>query len=215
MSKKILIFGIGPLAITVFELIQEINDIEVIGFIVDDEYHNNNNFLNLPLFKLSLADNNFEIITCIGYKSIRTRHSKFLELVDKGFRFTNIIHPTAVLCKGIKMGMNNIIFPQVCVEPNVEIGDNHIIWSQSLIGHDATIYSHNYISAKVLVGGNCTIRNRCFLGNATNMINDLELEDETYLVAGSFLFTDTQESAKYFGNPARKVSTHKEEGIKI
>lgn len=215
MSKKILIFGIGPLAVTVFKLIQEIQEIEVVGFIVDDEYYDKETFLELPLFKLSLVSKEYEIITCIGYKSIRKRKSKFVELVEKGFKFTNIIHPTAVVCESVTIGINNIIFPQVCLEPNVEIGDNNIIWSQSLVGHDAKIHSHNYISAKVLVGGNSTIKNGCFLGNATNMINDLQLEAETYLVAGSFLFTDTQESTKYFGNPARKVSSHKEEGIKI
>ena len=39
MNKKILIFGIGPLATTVYHLIQEIKEIDVVGFIVDDDYH--------------------------------------------------------------------------------------------------------------------------------------------------------------------------------
>ena len=47
------------------------------------------------------------------------------------------------------------------------------------------------------------------------MINDLEIEDETYLVAGSFLFNNTNEHTKYFGNPARKIAEHKENGIEI
>jgi UDP-N-acetylbacillosamine N-acetyltransferase len=215
MNKKILIFGIGPLARTVYHLIQEINDIDVVGFIVDDEYHKEDYFLNLPLYKLSLVSKETEIIICIGYKSIRRRKNKFEELKVKGFNFVNIIHPSATISQSATIGENNIIFPQVCIEPNVKIENNNIIWSQSLVGHDAKIGSHNYISAKVLVGGNSSLKNACFLGNSTSMINDLEIEDETYLVAGSFLFNNTKEHTKYFGNPARKIAEHKEEGIEI
>ena len=93
--------------------------------------------------------------------------------------------------------------------------NNNVIWSQTLVGHDAVIRNHNYISAKVLVGGNCEVKDLSFLGNATAMINDLVLETETYLIAGSFLFNNTLKSCKYIGNPARKVGEHLEEGIKI
>lgn len=215
MNKEILIFGIGPLSKTVYKLVQDIINIEVVGFVVDDEYHNEDTFLDLPLFKLSSASTEYEMVSCIGYKNIRNRKKKFIELQEKGFRFTNIIHPSVILCDGSEIGVNNIIFPSVCLEPNVKINDNNIIWSQSLVGHDAEIGSHNYISAKVLIGGNSKMGNSCFLGNATSMINDLEIEDETYLVAGSFLFNSTKQYTKYFGNPARRISEHKEEGIKI
>ena len=77
MNKKILIFGIGPLATTVYHLIQEIKEIDVVGFIVDDDYHKEDFFLNLPLYKLSLVSTENEIITCIGYKCIRNRKNKF------------------------------------------------------------------------------------------------------------------------------------------
>ena len=49
MNKKILIFGIGPLATTVYHLIQEIKEIDVVGFIVDDDYHKEDFFLNFLL----------------------------------------------------------------------------------------------------------------------------------------------------------------------
>jgi UDP-N-acetylbacillosamine N-acetyltransferase len=215
MNKKIFIFGIGSLASTVYQLIQEIQEIEVIGFVVDDQYHKEDFFLNLPLYKLSTLGIENKLVTCIGYKSIRSRKNKFEELKSKGFEFINIIHPSAIISNKTIIGVNNIFFPQVCIEPNVKIGDNNIIWSQSLIGHDARIGDHNYISAKVLVAANSNLKDACFLGNSTSMINDLEIENETYLVAGSILFNNTKECNKYFGNPARKISEHLEEGIKI
>jgi acetyltransferase-like isoleucine patch superfamily enzyme len=46
-------------------------------------------------------------------------------------------------------------------------------------------------------------------------IDGLTIEDETYLVAGSGLFKNTEKSTKYRGNPAIKIGSHETEGIKI
>lgn len=215
MNKEILLFGIGPLAKTVLSLIKEIDSICVKGFVVDDEYFIDKEFLGFSVFKLSEVPIENKIVVCIGYKNMRMRKEVYDKLKNKGFRFENIIHPTVYISENTIMGDNNIIFPNVCIEPNVKIGNNNIIWSQTLIGHDAIVYNHNYISAKVLIGGNSKVYDNSFLGNAVSTINDLIIETETYLVAGSFLFNNTQKFTKYFGNPARKIDTHQNSGILI
>lgn len=216
IKEQMLIFGIGPLSKTVVSLCKDIETIEIVGFIIDDEYYVEDKFIGLPVYKYSnVSKQDFKIVTCIGYKSMRKRKEIFLKLQSDGFLFTNIIHPSVTICNGFNIGVNNIIFPNVCVEPNVEIGNNNIFWSKTLLGHDCKIQNHNYIAAQVLVGGNATVKDNCFLGNATSMVNEVILEEETYLVAGSFLFNSTDKCTKYFGFPARKVSTHHENGIEI
>jgi UDP-N-acetylbacillosamine N-acetyltransferase len=215
-KKKILIFGIGPFSKTVASLCKDIESIEVIGFFIDDEYFNFDEFMGLPVFKYSEVNpNESEIISCVGYKSMRKRKSIFERLSNDGFKFANIIHQSATICSGFNLGKNNIIFPNVCIEPNVELGNNNIIWSKTLLGHDCKIQNHCYIAADVLVGGNSLIKENSFLGNSTSMINDIIIEEETYLVAGSFLYNSTEKYNKYFGIPARKISSHLENGIEI
>ena len=216
MSKKILIFGIGPLSKIVVSLCKDIETIDVVGFIVDDEFYKFDNFIDLPVFKYStVSPFDFEIISCVGYKSMRKRKDIYNRLNNDGFKFTNIIHQSVTICDGFVLGENNIIFPNVCIEPNVELGNNNVIWSQTLLGHDCKIGNHNYIAANVLVGGNVFLKDNSFLGNSTSMINDIVIEEETYLVAGSFLYNSTEKFNKYFGMPARKVSSHIENGIEI
>ena len=216
MNKEILVFGTGALSVSVYHLVKDINEINIIGFIVDDAYYTINTFLDLPVYKLSdVAPKANEIICCIGYKSMRDRKQRYLDLKNRGFKFCNVVHPSVTLCENVSLGDNNIVFPQVCIEHSVRIGNNNIFWSQTLIGHDAKVENHNYVSAKVLIGGNVVVKENSFLGNAIAMINDVIIEDETYVVAGSFIFNSTEKYSKYFGNPARKVSEHKIDGIKI
>ena len=216
MIKRVLIFGIGPFAQTVQSLCSDVQTIEIAGFVVDDDYYREQTFSGLPVYKYShVKPNDFELILCIGYKSMRNRMRVYSRLTNEGFKFTNIIHPSATICNGFELGNNNIIFPNVCVEPNVTIGNNNVIWSHTLLGHNCKIGNHNYISAKVLIGGNVKLGDNSFLGNSTSTINDIEIFDETYLIAGSFLFNSTEKFYKYFGCPARKIENHQENGIEI
>lgn len=208
-------FGIGPLAATVYQLALDINSIEVKGFIVDDAYFKEPTFLDLPVYKLSEVDVSVEIVMCIGYKNMRSKKAKFEDLKNRGFKFANIIHPTVIICQNVIIGVNNILFPDVLLEPNVKIGDNNLIWSKSSVGHDAIIGNHNFMSGRVSVGGLCEVKDNCFLGVQVAMIQGLLIEDETNIVAGSFLYKDTSKSSRYFGSPAKKVSEHFDTGIEI
>jgi UDP-N-acetylbacillosamine N-acetyltransferase len=216
MIKRVLIFGIGPFAQTVQILCNDVPTIEIAGFVVDDDYFIGQTFCGLPVYKYShVKPNDFELILCMGYKSMRNRMSVYSRLRNEGFKFTNIIHPSATICSGFELGDNNIILPNVCIEPNVQIGSNNVVWSHSLLCHDCIIGDHNYISAKALIGGNVKIGNCSFFGNSTSTINDVTINDETYVIAGSFIFYPTEKFSKYFGNPARKVGHHEENGIEI
>ncbi len=219
--EKVIIFGLGPLSKTIFEIAKEINNVEIVGFAADDAYCKEETFCKLKIFKLSelLCNNEFEnykFVLCIGYKSMRNRKLLFDKLKNYGFQFTNVIHPSVIIVKPLEIGENNIIFPGVVIENNVRIGNNNIIWSQSLIGHDAIINNHNYIAAKVLFGGNCKMQDLCFIGNSVFMINNLHISNESYIIAGSGLFNNIEnESLKFIGNPARKIGNHPETGIII
>ncbi len=215
MIEEIYLFGIGPLAETVYYIAEEIKTIEIKGFVIDDEYYDNELFLNKPVLKLSHVDKNIKMISCIGYKNMRNRKKIYIRLKSIGIKFTNIIHPSVIMSKDISLGENNIILPQVCIEPKVIIGNNNVIWSQTLIGHNSIIENHNYLSAKVLFSGNTKMNELCFIGNGVSMIDNLLIMNESYVVAGSMLYRNTKPFSKYFGNPAKKIGNHEDEGVKI
>jgi sugar O-acyltransferase (sialic acid O-acetyltransferase NeuD family) len=217
--KNIIFFSIGSFAETLFLMSKDISDVNVVAFMADDEYCKEDTLCGLPIWKYSMLDSSmikqYEFLVCIGYKTMRNRQIIFEKLEQRGCKFINLIHPSAVILPEVKMGVNNIIFPGVIIEMDANIGNNNIFWTQSIVGHNNEIGNHNFFAAKTTLAGFNTIEDLCFFGVATFAINNLKIKNETFLVAGSGLFRDTEKHGQYWGNPAKKVSSHETRGIII
>lgn len=220
MSKGLIIYGVSSYSKLVKYFYEEFTNRKVAAFTVDKEYFDANIFLNLPVIDFESAllkypPDKYDMFIAIGYKVMRSRKMLFNKVKSCGYDLVNIISPAAVISKDVIMGENNIIFPNVTIEPYVNIGNNNVVWSDTLISHDVQIGNHNYISAKCLIAGNAIINDLCFVGNASVLIDGIELKNETQIIVGSVIFRNTEEYGQYMGNPAKLINTHKEKGITI
>lgn len=219
MNKPVIFFGVGDFAKMLYVQSKDIKHLNVVAFMADDEYCLHTEFCGLPIWKSSTIDSKmveqYDFLICVGYKKMRNRQIIYDKLLKQGCQFINFIHPTVTILPEVQMGTNNIFLSNVTVENNAQIGNNNIFWSQTIVGHNIWIGNHNFFAANVTLAGNCVIGNLCFLGVSAFTLNGLTIEDETYLVAGSGLFTNTKKAAKYWGNPARSVESHETTGIII
>lgn len=216
---KILIYGKGDFAQQMLHYLSTDSHHEAVAFCVDAQYMDNDDSLDLKVisFETVLQEypaDEYKFLIAVGYSDMRSRETIYNKVKDAGYTCINFIHSTAIIDSSAVIGENNIILASCVVEPFVHIGDNNIIWSMSLIGHHAQLQNHNYISAKCLIAGGVKLRNLCFIGNGVTMINNLEIANETYLVAGTNLRKSTQELGMYIGNPAKLLKQLKN-GIKI
>jgi len=204
---KIIIYGIGPFARLLFEYLRNTNEYEIVAFCADKEYIIEKELSNLPIIAFEEIENiynpkYYKMLVAAGYSKMRNRKFMFEKAKAKNYTFINYIHPSVIKHNFI-IGENNIILAGCIIEPNVIINDNNVIWSMSLLGHDCKLGNHNYISAKCLIAGHCIIKDLCFVGNGSNMINGLIIENESYLVAGTNLRKNTDQFGMYIGNPAK------------
>jgi UDP-N-acetylbacillosamine N-acetyltransferase len=219
MNKSVVFWGISDLAKMLFIQSKDMDNLNIAAFMADDEYCLDKEFCGLPVWKYSLLNSKmtdeYDFLICVGYKNMRSRRDIFNRLKEQGCQFINFIYPTVTILPEVRIGINNIFLTNVTIENNANIGDNNIFWSHTLVGHNDVIGSHNFFSARTTFAGNCIIGDLCFFGVNTFTINDLEINDETYLIAGGGLFSNTEKSTRYIGNPARKIDTHKDKGICI
>lgn len=220
MKKEIVIYGISSYAKLVKYFFEEVAQERVSAFTVDGVYLKSDFFLGVPTIDfdsvlLQFPPEKYNMFIAIGYKNIRNRELLFDKAKKCGYELVNFVSPDAVISKDVSLGENNIIFPNVTIEPFVNIGNNNVVWSDSLISHDVVIGNHNYISAKCLIAGNSRINNLCFMGNASALIDGIEISNETQIIAGSTVFRNTAAYGQYMGNPAKLINTHKEKGITI
>jgi sugar O-acyltransferase (sialic acid O-acetyltransferase NeuD family) len=187
-------------------------DMNVLGFVVDDVYKIEEEFLGLPIYTWSAVLNRFSpqevnLFVAIGYKSMRMRAALHKRVKEKGYSLVNIVSSSAIIEKNVVMEDNNIVLPGVVIEPGVKIGANNIIWSNATICHDSSIASHNFIAANSTIGGAVSVGDQNFLGFSSVVLQYRRVGSETLIGAQTLVNRDTEDLSVYWGVPARRTSS--------
>lgn len=217
-AQKVVIFGIGDFAKTLYSYLENDDRYEIVAFCVDREYINELflfgvNILDFDDLHLEKYSSSCKALLAVGYSNMRRRAEFYNRIKKLEFDFLNFIHPTAVVSNDVSIGEGNVIFPSVVIEPGVVIGSNNIIWSSTNVCHDVVIGSHTFIAAQSLVGGFSKIGDCCFLGFNSTVTQNIVVSDEVLIGAKSLLMNDANRYGKYIGIPAKFVSCHEDKGI--
>lgn len=217
---EVVIYGIGTFAKLLYYYFTKDSNYKIVAFCADRIYIKDKNFCNLPLIPFedlerSYSPEKFKVFVAVGYSNMRARKIMFDKIKSKNYESVNYISSKAILDSNVIVGENNVILENTVIEPFVKIVNNNIIWSSSNICHDVFIDSHSFIAAQTLIGGFSKIKNNCFVGFNSTIIQNIVLENETLVGAKSLVLKNTKSFTKYIGNPAKSVSTHEQEGIKI
>ncbi|MCK5889136.1 MAG: acetyltransferase [Methylococcales bacterium] len=220
MSKKIIIYGAGPLAELMHYHFTEESEYEVVAFCLDEAFITQATLCDLPIvpfetIETTHPEKEYDMFVAIGYSYMRNRKLMFDKAKVKNYTLVNFISPAAGIRDNLIIGENNLIQARVEIEPFAKIGNNNIFWTNSILGHHFTIGDHNYIAGSCGFGGYCTMGNCCFMGNAAVTANTVVIADETYMVAGAVILRDTEVASRYHGNPSKLISRHPDTGIII
>ena len=86
--KKIIIFGIGQIAELTYDLVQQIQNLEVVAFTANKENINSETFLKLPIYaieeiKKKLNCNDYYFVTAISYKNVNENRENIYKEMKK------------------------------------------------------------------------------------------------------------------------------------
>ena len=208
--KGLIIFGSSTLArLAHYYATKELN-LDVQGFVVDDEYFGTPSYLSLPVTRwsefrnLGLQDE-VSLHVAVGYRIMRARVSAFDRVRALGYQLQNIMSTSAYIAQDVILGDNNLIMPGAVLETGVAIGSNNVVWSNATLCHDCACGSHNFIAANVTVGGGVKIGNANFLGFGSVLLQGIRIGDETLLGAQSLVLHNTKDRTRYHGVPVREI----------
>lgn len=208
--NNLIIIGAGGCGREVLQWAKDINERcrqwEIKGFIDDDPSALDDKKCDVPVISgieeyVVREDDRF--VCCIGNSVIRRKVVERLR--QKGARFTNIIHPTAVIADTSIIGENVIIYPFALISDNAVIRDGCIINMYSSIAHDSVLGEYCTISAHCDVTGMCSLGNQVFMGTSSHMVPGTRIGDDVYICAGSTVMTRVRNGKKVMGNPARLI----------
>lgn len=195
---KLIIFGVSNFSRQLKWYIDNDDPRQVIGFCVDDQYFNEEEFQGLKVYKYSqLKDlkEDFQILIGVGYTKMNDVRKKIFEkcLAD-GFQIASYIH-SSNLIQAESIGVGNIILERNIIQPFTAIGDGNLIWCGITIAHENKIGNFNTIAGASSLAGRVKIGDNCFVGNSACIRDGVNLGNYVLVGASAYVSDDLEDEA--------------------
>jgi len=143
-----------------------------------------------------------EVICGIGSLSRR----EFAEAAEAmGMRFATIVHPSARLVPGTRVGAGSILSLGVLAASDVAVGRHAILNRGATFGHGTRLGDYVTVGPGSNVAGRVEIGDRAHLGMGVNVLNDLKVGKDATVGAGSVVTRDVLDGQFVLGYPAMPV----------
>jgi sugar O-acyltransferase (sialic acid O-acetyltransferase NeuD family) len=204
--KPLLICGTRSLAVEVADVISDIPEWEVVGFVENLERPQAGATINdLPVYWI---DEIAELRTthhavCALATTHRSRFTN--EVAERGVPFATIIHPTSHVARTTTVGEGSIIGAGVIIAAHTHVGRHVFVNRGALIGHHTVIGEHCSVMPGANIAGNCRIGAATYVGMGAIVINDTEVGAHSVIGAGAVVTKTVPGHVQVVGNPARIV----------
>jgi len=207
--KEIVIFGAGGLGKEVLELINQINGVRpvwyVVGFFDDSVIPGTviNGISVLGGFESLLKSNFTNVAVAVGNPETR---ANLIGILRGKKTIPNLIHPTASVPKdNISIGYGTIIAANVFLSVNVKMGDGILLNVGCSIGHDVVIGDFCTINPGCRISGSVRLGDCVFAGVGSILNNNISIVNNVKIGAGAVVIKSVEKKSTVFGNPARVV----------
>ena len=187
MTAQRIVIGAGGHAVVVADALQEMG-LEVVAFLEKDTVTKKvSQLVGLPVLISASALASFDPVQVNlvnGIGDIQTRKQVQLGLLQEGWTFTGLIHPTAVISKFSEVATDAQIHANAVVQANTKIGNGVIINSNAVIEHDCTVGEWAHIAPSATICGGCVVSNECLVGSNATLVPFQTVEKGSLVRAG-------------------------------
>ena len=207
----IVIVGAGGLGKDVQWLLERINEIEetwnILGY-VDDGIKAGSLVDDLPILGAVdyLLEYKKELAVVCAVASVKTRH-RIIKKLEQNAKlvFPNIIDPSALLSKRIKMGRGNIILAGNILSVDIRMEDFCIFNADCTIGHDVVMESYVTVYPSANISGCVEIGHETEIGTGCHIIQGIKVGSGTIVGAGAVVIRELPSCCTAVGNPAKPI----------
>ena len=142
-----------------------------------------------------------EVFVAVGNAETRKR---LMELYKERVQ-PILIHPSAVIAKGVEIGEGTVVMAGSVINPEARIGKGVIVNTSSSVDHDCVVEDFCHISVGAHLSGTVVVGTRTWIGTGAIVSNNINICGGCIIGAGAVVIKDIDEPGTYVGVPAKKV----------
>lgn len=206
--KPVIILGAGGHAKVLIDILLMLNR-EIIG-IVGPQKPAGTEFSGIKVLgndeEISkYSPKEIELVNGIGsIPGKNTRWQITEEMEKKGFIFSQVIHPSAVIANDVILDIGAQIMAGSIIQPSVHIGKFCLINTGVIIDHDCYIHDDCHLAPGVTLSGNVTVGKRTHIGTGSSVIHNINIGDNCIIAAGSIIYKNISANVKFI----QGINTH-------
>ncbi len=199
------VYGASGHGSVVAEAARQSRGFSVEGYLDDDASKWGGSFDDLPVIggieSAAGLSSNAQIALGVGSNTARKRLAERLVQLDA--RLATVIHPSAVVSRGVSIGEGSFVGPLVLLHVNSRIGRGCIINSSAVIEHDNIIGDWSHVSPGAALGGAVSVGEGAHVGLGASVIPGLSVGAWSIVGSGAVVVRPVPESVVAVGVPAR------------
>ena len=209
--KKIVIYGAGGLGREIYELIDEVNKYNILGFL-DDGIINNKESVNIPILGGIEFLHNIEypigVVFAISDVYVKQNIYKKILQINKGHYFPIVIAKNSYVSKRAMLSEGTIVGRYCSVSTSVQLGKLVFLNTKCDIGHDSIIGDFCSLMPSVNVSGNVSVGQRTLIGVQSAILQGINIGSDVTVGMGSKVVTDVPDNCTVMGYPAKIIARH-------
>lgn len=127
------------------------------------------------------------------------------QLLARGARFANLIHPLARVGQNVQLGQGLIMPPFSSITCDAHVGSFVSFGLFSGTAHDTVIGDWCQLSGHCGINGNAILEEGVFLGSHAAILPRVKVGAWAFIGAGSVVIRNVKPRTKVFGNPAMQI----------
>lgn len=210
MKKPIIILGAGGHASVLIDTLYA-NEEEIIGILTPEVIED---WCGIPIIGddekvKEYSSDQVLLVNSIGsVKNPTLRAKVYRSFKNKGYKFANVIHPSAVISSSIKLSEGTQIMAGAIIQPGVQIGENVIVNTKASIDHDCVIGNNVHIAPGATISGGVEIGDNVHIGTGAVIIQNIRIEENSVVGAGAVVIRNVHLGETVVGVPAKRIGGH-------
>lgn len=138
--------------------------------------------------------------------NVNVRKKAVENILAKGGKFINLIHPTVQLSPSVKLGVGIAIKSFCVIASDVSIGDYTYFQSSVILGHDVKIGAFCHVNSFAFFAGNVQLQDLVTVNAGAKILQNIRVETQAIIGMGSVVIQKVKQGTTVFGVPAKRLA---------